>query len=288
MRSNAPITLGGFLSGILIRLIVPLASFSIAVRLILKTCLLGFAYLYVFDIVNQTMAVAEDKVNKPYRPIPSGMITIRGALCRWVVSWFEYPILSYVLAGREAAVWALLWEAEVGFCYVWPRPNNPVARNLFGGFGTFIMLGQVNAVVMHEDQDRNLSLFLLAALGGWVGVVTQLQEFHDVDGDRAAGKKTLLVVLGESWNKVIRRTTCGIFILSHFFFMCYGSVIGTKSPYGSSIFAVGFVQMFLGILLGLRVVFSASVQMDKKNYFYWLTFLFWVMIIYTTLLGTAT
>ncbi|PWY69036.1 kinase-like protein [Aspergillus sclerotioniger CBS 115572] len=47
--------------------------------LVVRVMVVSFVYAYVFDIAHQTTSVAEDIINKPYRPIPAGMLTMSGA-----------------------------------------------------------------------------------------------------------------------------------------------------------------------------------------------------------------
>jgi len=287
LRSNAGTTIGGFLFAILPRLLLPPMPLSSAVGLTLKICILSIGFQYSLEVVNQTMGVAEDSVNKPYRPIPSGLITIHEAERRWILAWILFPLLSYMLSGRHVALWALVWQAEVGFCYVWPRPNNPIMRNLFTAVATFIIISLVNESVVEQHPDRNLHLVLRAALAGWVCLIVQIQEFHDLEGDRLAGKRTLPLVLGEARIWLMRQTTCWIFFITHILFLLWGLMLAQWSTWPRSICTAAAIQIVLGAAVGLRVVWSDSVEIDKNTYFYWLTLLFWTMIVYTSLLGTA-
>jgi 4-hydroxybenzoate polyprenyltransferase len=258
-----------------------------ALELILKICVLSIGFQYALDIVNQRTGVAEDSVNKPYRPIPSGLITLRGADTRWAIAWISFPLLSYLLSGYEVTLWALVWQAEVGFCYVWPRLNNPVVRNLFTGVATFIIISLVNSVVVERHPDRYMPLVLRAALAGWAGLVIQIQEFHDVEGDRIAGKRTLPLVLGEARVWLMRQATCWVFFITHALFLMWGLVLAESSTWPRSICAAGAMQVVLGVAVGLRVIWSDSIEIDRDTYFYWLTLLFWMMIVYISLLSTA-
>jgi 4-hydroxybenzoate polyprenyltransferase len=287
LRSNAGTTLGGFLFAILPRLLLPPMPCQSALNLILKICILSVGFQYSLDIVNQRTGVAEDAVNKPYRPIPSGMITVRGADARWIVAWIIFPLLSFALSGYHVTMWALVWQAEVGFCYVWPKPNNPVVRNLFTGVATFIIISLVNSAVVAQHPDRDMPFVLRAALAGWAGLVIQIQEFHDVEGDRIAGKKTLPLVLGETRVWLMRQVTSWVFFITHALFLLWGLVLARSSYWPRSIWAAGGMQVFLGMAVGLRVTWSDSVDIDRATYFYWLTLLFWVMIVYVSLLSTA-
>jgi len=287
LRSNAGTTLGGFLFAILPRLLLPPMALRSSLELVLKICVLSVGFQYALDIVNQRTGVSEDTVNKPYRPIPSGLITIRGADTRWIIAWISFPLLSYLLSGYEVMLWALVWQAEVGFCYVWPRPNNPVVRNLFTGLATFIIISLVNSVVVERHPDRHMPLVLRAALAGWAGLIIQIQEFHDVEGDRIAGKRTLPLVLGEARVWLMRQATCWLFFITHVLFLLWGLMLSQSSTWPRSICVAGAMQVVLGAAVGLRVIRSDSVEIDRATYFYWLTLLFWVMIVYISLLSTA-
>jgi 4-hydroxybenzoate polyprenyltransferase len=287
LRSNAGTTLGGFLFAILPRLLLPPLPVQSALHLILKICVLSVGFQYSLDIVNQRTGVTEDAANKPYRPIPSGLLTIRGADTRWTAAWIIFPLLSYVLSGYNVMLWALVWQVEVGFCYVWPKPNNPVVRNLFTGIATFIIISLVNSVVVERHPDRNMALVLRAALAGWAGLVIQIQEFHDVEGDRIAGKRTLPLVLGEARVWLMRQVTSWVFFITHALFLLWGLVLAQSSTWPRSIWAAGGMQVVLGVAVGLRVTWADAVEIDRATYFYWLTLLFWLMITYISLLSTA-
>lgn len=88
---------------------------------------------YQFEIANQTTSPTEDKFNKPYRPIPAGLLTMEQARRRWYLSWVLTPAIFFFYVGTEAAVWACLTQACITFFYVWPAFNNVVCRNAFTG-----------------------------------------------------------------------------------------------------------------------------------------------------------
>jgi 4-hydroxybenzoate polyprenyltransferase len=287
LRSNAGTTLGGFLFAILPRLLLPPMPLYAAIELIIKTCIVGVGFQYALDIVNQRMGVAEDTVNKPYRPIPSGLMSLRGADTRWALAWILFPLLSFRLSGYWVGIWALVWQWEVGFCYVWPKPNNPVVRNLFTGVATFIIISLVTSVVVEQHPSRNMPLVLRASLAGWAGLVIQIQEFHDVEGDRAGGKRTLPLVFGETKVWLMRYATCWVFFTTHALFLLWGLLLAKSSTWSRSICTVGAMQVVLGGAVGLRVVKSDSMDKDRETYFYWLTLLFWMMIVYVSLLSTG-
>jgi 4-hydroxybenzoate polyprenyltransferase len=287
LRSNAGAVVVSILSAILPRLFLPTIPIITALELLLKTFILSIFYLYSFDIVNQTTGVAEDTINKPYRPIVSGLVTLQGTQRRWALIWVLSPLLAFWLSGVHAALWAFLWQIEVGFCYVWPRFNNPVMRNVFIFVGTFILVSFANAIFVEQYQDRNLHTVLRLTLAAWTAVVSHLQEFHDVEGDRVSGKRTLPVVLGQEKIWIMRHVTGWIFFIAHAGFLWWGLQLAPSSVYQHSIHAVGVIQFKVGMVVGLRVVRSSTVEVDKSTYYYWFIPLFWLLNVYISLLGTA-
>ncbi|KAK8091836.1 UbiA prenyltransferase family-domain-containing protein [Apiospora hydei] len=174
LRSNAGGSCFVFLGGLLARFLrAPPPSLADAVEATLNT-------------------LAEDALNKPYRPIPAGLITVDQAKARWFLSWTFGPLATYHLYGPWAAVHLLEFEAVITFCYVWPRWFSWFNRNLF-------------VFLLYTIQDRILNQALLeAAVPGWdlsvlidltvsawfMGTV-HVQEFHDLEGDRKSDRKTL-------------------------------------------------------------------------------------------------
>ena len=149
------------------------------------------------------------------------------------------------------------------------------------------MVSSSNAIVAAQYPDRNISLVLRCAVTAWTGLVIHLQEFKDEKGDRAAGKKTLPIVLGEERIWMIRYATCGLCVVTHTLFLLWGIHLAPRSPYVLSMYAVGVMQFAVGTVLGFRVLKSRSVETDRANYFHWLTPLFCIILIYMNLLATA-
>ena len=68
----------------------------------------GYLYLYTFVVANQIHGVKEDKINKPDRPIASGLTSLAAAKVRWVVLTGLYLVYSYFLGVER---WTVLWIA---------------------------------------------------------------------------------------------------------------------------------------------------------------------------------
>ncbi|KAF9889988.1 hypothetical protein FE257_006668 [Aspergillus nanangensis] len=172
-----------------------------------------FLFAYTFDILNQITSVEEDTLNKPYRPIPAGLLSIRGAKWRLILSWIGcYPVI-WIVSGKEATFIQFTWKLWTLFCYVWPRINHWFFRNTFAGIGTYMMYRWINIIVTNHVPNAEMwyGYDLLFAL--FVNTTCQLQEFHDVDGDRKAGRRTLAVILGPTGRTVLRRGTTALMVV---------------------------------------------------------------------------
>ena len=63
-------------------------------------------FVYTFDLSNQYVGRVEDVINKPTRPIPSGLISEEGTLIRWVIVSAFYLLFASAFG---VLLWACLW-----------------------------------------------------------------------------------------------------------------------------------------------------------------------------------
>lgn len=92
-------------------------------------------HLFLIDIDNQSLSVDEDKLNKPWRPLPAGRITISTAeflskalnlvclLVSWLLGGWELVTPSVVLCGLVYSYNHL----HLNSGYIW--------KNIMNGFG---------------------------------------------------------------------------------------------------------------------------------------------------------
>ncbi|GAA0941681.1 UbiA family prenyltransferase [Nonomuraea longicatena] len=155
-------------------------------------CAVVFVYL-----LNGTSDVLADRVNGSRRPIASGALPRRTAL--------RYARVSGLLAlACGLGMGAEFFVAVAGFLalgYLYSAPpfqlkNNSgatIAVVVLGGLMTYLA-GSVSA-----GEGGGLPQLLCAvAMSLWMGLVGAVtKDFGDVDGDRAAGRRTVAVLLGE-------------------------------------------------------------------------------------------
>ena len=76
----------------------------------LAAAAMGLLYLTVFDLVNQWSGVTEDVINKPWRPIPKGLMTAAG-----LVFGMAFPLACGFLVCRNNMCSQLCSLAELRF-----------------------------------------------------------------------------------------------------------------------------------------------------------------------------
>jgi 4-hydroxybenzoate polyprenyltransferase len=163
-------------------------------------------YSYIFCLPSQIVGVAEDRINKPDRPLPSGLVSVRGAYHRWLVSMVVYCILGWCFGVLK---WALLWQAVTVFYAFGGLDRHWATKNLVAmTLGTVAQLAATWELVMPLTPlmwQRVLAIAVLA------GVTALVQDFRDVQGDHATGRKTLPITLGE---RPARFVVIGLFLLA--------------------------------------------------------------------------
>ncbi|KAK8022458.1 UbiA prenyltransferase family protein [Apiospora rasikravindrae] len=211
LRSNAGGSCFVFLGGLLARFIrAPPPSLADAVVATMNTLAVGFLCSYIFDICNQATSPEEDAVNKPYRPIPAGLITVNQAKTRWFLTWTFGPLAVYHFYGFWAAMHLLEFEAVIGFCYVWPRWFSWFMRNLFVFLLYLIQDRILNQVLLSTTAPVpgwDLSVLIDLAVSAWFMGTVHVQEFHDLEGDRKSDRKTLPMLLSPRGLRRLRAGT---------------------------------------------------------------------------------
>lgn len=263
--SNAPAIFVCHLMGVLARLLAaPISDYS-AVSVIPDVLLCCFFYMYCFDIANQATSVSEDIINKPYRPIPSGLLSIDGANLRWCLSWILCPVILYGLVGDWAGLHFLWLEAWVFFCYAWPKPNHWFFRNAFTTVANLTTCRLVNACVYQKLPEWNVQVGPDIVVGIWVMLSIHLQEFHDMEGDAASGRNTLPLILGPVGRTRLRNATS--------FFLCTWGVgvlawsCAFDEPHRKPLyFCIAALHAISAFILAFRTSWLKTKEDDEQTY----------------------
>jgi 4-hydroxybenzoate polyprenyltransferase len=152
-------------------------------------------FLFTFCLGNQIVGVEEDTLNKPQRPIPAGLVTLRGARARWAAAMIAFPLSSLLIGGPRLLLWALASEIlflvydHGGLHRHWLTKNLVCVTP-----GVLALLaGSWQAAAPLTPDAWRWILFAVLALG----ITMPIQDLRDVEGDRVAGRTTLSMNLGE-------------------------------------------------------------------------------------------
>ncbi|KAK7960559.1 hypothetical protein PG996_011205 [Apiospora saccharicola] len=268
LRSNLGGSVFVFLGGLLARLLCAASPLlSIAIEATLKILAVGFICSYAFEICNQTTSPEEDAVNKPYRPIPAGLLTIHQARFRWLLSWLLSPLALYCFHGAWAATHMLEFEALVAFCYVWPRWFSWFMRNLFVSLIYLIQARILNVALGAAVPDWNLSVYIDLAVSAWAMGTVHVQEFHDLEGDRKSDRKNLPMLLSPRGLRLLRAGTS-------IYLVAFGTALalaGFQKMDQDNILIgpMSALQLTAFVTLAYKVWASTGPEMDRATFYTW-------------------
>ncbi|KAL4915385.1 UbiA prenyltransferase family-domain-containing protein [Aspergillus aurantiobrunneus] len=261
LKSNFSVTVGLSVFAVLSRYIWDFPGWEVFFAVQSKMFSFAMIFQYDFEIVNQVQGVQEDVVNRPDRPIPSGLITLQGGYARWVTSWILTPVVGYAFCSLHAAQYLLWWLGWVTFCYVWPRFNQPLLKNAFAAVGVYILMRLLNDAAQSCGDSFNMPRGVDMMMGIWSLSTCQVQDFHDRDGDIRTGRCTLATCFAPSAEPLIRRIVCVLFLSWGLLF--FGACFLTNS---TVMHGLGLFSFFLHALTGLRFLEHKGQSYDHNTY----------------------
>jgi 4-hydroxybenzoate polyprenyltransferase len=169
--------------------------------------------LLAFTVNNQrsTSSVKEDKLNKPWRPIPCGRLTPENAR---ILGTYAYVLAqaASVFAGGGLAQSSLLWV--LGYIYNdrGGAESGFVIRNLLNaaGFASFASGALEVATGGKTVLNNGRMMTWLAVIAAVVVTTVHSQDMYDQAGDAAVGRRTVPLVIGDKparWSIAITVTT---------------------------------------------------------------------------------
>ncbi|MEU6708136.1 UbiA family prenyltransferase [Streptomyces wuyuanensis] len=148
-------------------------------------------YLYVFNASNQARSVTEDMANKPYRPVPRGLISPTGAMRRFWCAMAIYTLLGWLTG---TLIWVVLWQTVVIGLNLWSLPRHYwVLKPVAMGLGLVVQLAAAWQIVAPPN----------TVIWSWVLTIAvafvlpmPFEDVRDMDGDRQIGRRTLPLSVG--------------------------------------------------------------------------------------------
>lgn len=230
---------------------------------LLRGSLYFWLYCSVFCISNQLAGEEEDRINKPDRPLPAGLVTRRGAWGRWFVVMGLFALLGWRLGVLE---WTLLWQAVLVLHNQGRWSRHYATKNLVMVFGAIAQLAAAWQMVrpltpIAWDWILVLSLPLLTHVS--------LQDLRDVAGDRAVGRRTLPIVFGEGPSR--------LFLAGAFALLPLATHFVLLAPPGArpDVAALDVLLAALCLVIAGRILWLRYPAADHKTYMlynYWYCF----------------
>lgn len=176
----------------------PVLSTSQILTSIPAMLLWSWSNLFLFCLHNQRHpeAVAEDLLNKPWRPIPAGRLTSNQATR---ILYFMHPFCLFV-----ASVFGGFWPYLIlTMFHVWYNEfggaSNPILKNVHNGVGICCFFaGPLEVATKRSIFSGNgdAAAWLMILMGA-IATISHTQDFRDMKGDKIAGRRTIPLVLGD-------------------------------------------------------------------------------------------
>lgn len=153
-------------------------------------------YCCVFCISNQIGGESEDRINKPGRPLVTGLVTRHGAWTRWLICMALFSLAGFLLGVLE---WTLLWQVSLTLYNLGSWARHWWTKNLVMMIGLTAQLAAAWQIV-RPITPVAWDWILLPAIIMLTHV--SLQDMRDIAGDRANGRRTFPIVFGEGPSRI--------------------------------------------------------------------------------------
>ncbi|KAI1758644.1 UbiA prenyltransferase family [Hypoxylon sp. FL1150] len=221
--------------------------------------------LLSFDLANQraSESVAEDRINKPWRPIPTGRITsdqTRRIMLAYVplALWLNL----YLGTWRQALIIHIvtwLYNDLRGMDEVFVREILiSVGYGMFNSGSLQIALGSQAKVSGH-------GVIWICVVSSVILTTMQIQDLKDQEGDRLRGRRTIVLLFGEG----VSRSSIG-------FFVCFWTC-GCIAFWGFSVWSC-FGPVALAVVVAWRVLKKKNQRDDRRS---WQLWCLWLLGLYS-------
>ena len=222
--------------------------------------------LLLFCISNQRKEedIQEDRINKVWRPLPSGRLTIAQAE---KLLWASLPVIGLMCACIGAFFQYMLLNALNFWYNDGGGAHDPIFRNLINACAFVLYASAALDIVAATPVSTYTPMTLqwLAVVGGVVCTTIQIQDLRDQAGDCLRGRRTLPILLGDMnarWTIVVPIVFWSTF--SPFFWrLCIGGYAPT---------------VLIGIFTVSRILSLRTPEEDRTTFKVWCV---WLISIYS-------
>ncbi|KAK7975793.1 hypothetical protein PG989_014256 [Apiospora arundinis] len=217
----------------------------------------NWSNLLVFDLANQRLpeSVREDALNKPWRPIPRGLVTSVQARRAMLLGMPLIAGANYFLGvGVETALlFVLTWiynDLQGG-------DENWVCRNIIIAAAFYLYnSGSVKVACSNTSAITDVGAAWTIMVSGVILSTMHVQDLKDQQGDSARGRRSAPLVLGDA----LARWTLAIPICIWSYFCVRFWDVGL---------AAGFAVVLLGVIVATRCVGYSGRQSDRRTWELW-------------------
>ncbi|KAL6717781.1 hypothetical protein ACLMJK_003866 [Lecanora helva] len=223
--------------------------------------------LLLVDISNQrhTKSILEDRINKPWRPLPAGRLSASDAR-RLLFAGIPFVLITtmvFLPQGFPITVIAIIgshFYNDLG-----GADENILVRNLMNAAAiTCFGAGAARVALGKEIGLNNDAYKWLGIIAAIVTTTMQVQDMEDQEGDLARGRVTIPLLIGD----VLARYTIAISI----------SIWSVLCPFYWDVITSGYILPgFVGFTIAMRTLKIRTLQADKLN---WKAWNVWIMILY--------
>jgi 4-hydroxybenzoate polyprenyltransferase len=225
-----------------------------------------WSHMIPFNIFNQSSedAIGEDRINKPWRPLPAGRLDRQRARLMMLVHYLIAIGISTVIGGLRSGLLTIalgIWYNGGG-----GADDNVVVRNFINAAAYLSFASGAMEVALGEP------LVLNAPLLTWMGILAvvifstvQLQDLFDMEGDASRDRKTMPLVIGAT----ATRWYSAIMVL----LSCVACPVYWSLDWSGYILLV-----LLGVIIAARTLTYREPRADKRTFLMWDG---WLVLIYT-------
>lgn len=220
-------------------------------------------------ILNDLVDADLDKANGKRRPIPSGQVSKKQAKI-FVISTNGLAIILSAVTLNGVSMLLVLPMLAIGIMYSAPRialMNRFIVKTL--SISVFYMICALLGIASAHGialaaEDFGVPVYSMALLGIMIFISSTLNDLGDLDGDRAAKRRTIPVVIGPMPTiKFLMATAMGMIAISLF---AYES-IGPISLALATLFALVVISKLKKIGEGLANMDAEGIRKQHKKIF---------------------
>ncbi|KAI1383024.1 UbiA prenyltransferase family-domain-containing protein [Hypoxylon trugodes] len=228
--------------------------------------LFNWSNLIIFDLANQRLpeSAREDALNKPWRPVPRGLITsdqIRHAMLYMIPAVIALNHFYLKVGVESLCIMILTWlyndlrGGDQGFI-----ERNAIIAVAFGIFN----VGSVKVAIGTPFDITSTGVVWAVIVSAIIFTTMQVQDLQDQEGDRARGRRSTPLVLGD---RAARWTVAVPTILWSCFVHWYWEAgLLAAAP-----------QALLGLIVSVRSLNYSGLKEDKLT---WRLWCFWTALLY--------